>query len=162
MQEIIQAIHEEIEKAKKIAAGKGYTFPEFGVRFDLKGSCAGRACYKNGEHYVRFNLEIAKDNLNTFVKRTVNHELAHVLQHRFSLGSKPHGKEWKHFCKVLTGSEMPRCHSYEVSHLTRRRRTYLYTCGCRDHEITSIKHRRIISGMYSYWCKSCGNKLKRI
>jgi len=163
MQHVKDAIFAEIRKAKDIATRAGYSFPDVVVRFDLKGTCAGRAIYKLGQHTVRFNLDIAKDNLELYIKRTVNHELAHVLQHKYNLRSRPHGREWAHFCRILTGSEMPRCHTYKVDHLRRKKnvKIYLYKCNCETHKVSTTIHNRIMAGRV-YSCKSCKNKIEPI
>jgi SprT protein len=164
MQHVKDAIFAEIQKAKKIAESKGYEFPPFVVRFDLKGTNAGYAEWKwtgiNYSYCVKINMDIANDNLETYLKRTVNHELAHILQFKYNRGSKPHGREWDHFCRVLTGSTMSRCHDYAVSHLRRKKnvKRYLYKCDCRTHQISSTVHNRIMNKQ-EYFCKSCKGKL---
>jgi SprT protein len=162
MQHVKDAIFQEITKAKQKAIDNGYEIPRFSIRFDLKGTCAGRAGYKGQEYYLRFNLDIAKDNLETFLARTVNHELAHLLQFKYNRGCKPHGSEWQYYNRVLTGKKMPRCHSYDVSHLkTRNVKRYIYTCGCTQHVVSSIKHNRILKGG-GYRCIRCRNELKAV
>lgn len=157
MQHIKQAVLTKLQGYKNIAIQKGYEPPVYGVRFDLKGTCAGKACWRGEEFWMQFNLDIAAENLDEYLNRTVPHELAHILQYKYARGSKPHGPEWDRFCVILTGKTMPRCHSYDVNHLRRKRNVkyYLYSCGCRTHQISSTTHNRIMSGKKRYNCTRC-------
>ncbi len=157
-----QAIIDTVNHYKQVAQSKGYTFPHHTkILFNLKGACAGRA-RKDGS-WMKFNLDIASENLDTFLKRTVPHEMAHILQFQQDKNSKPHGDAWKHFCRVLTGSEMPRCHSYKVSHLKRRRTvlSYTYKCSCSTYRLSSIKHNRCVRGEAYYTCLKCKCKVTK-
>ena len=160
----MQAILDKIAELKIIAEQKGYPLPPFGIRFDLKGTTAGQARRAGGKYAVRFNLAIARENIDEFLVRTVPHELAHLLQFVHRPIARPHGAEWQNFCRVLTGKTMPRCHSYEVAHLKRKRRqitkNYLYVCNCatRTHRVSSLIHGKIVRGA-SYSCGKCRTKI---
>ena len=154
-EQIIERVNYYFDKAKK----HGYVIPPIPIDFSLKGGCAGQAIHKkiSGQPVkLRFNLDIAERNLNIFLNRTCGHEIAHLLQFMKNPNSKPHGHEWDFFCKVLTGSTMPRCHSYDTTGLKRTKtvKRYQYSCGCRNHQISTTIHNRIMGGR-KYFCKNC-------
>ena len=158
----MQNILSKFEEYKTIDKSKGYEVPHVQISFDLRGRSSGQAGKRNGKFFMRFNAAIARENLNEFLVRTVPHEIAHILQmtHR-PQASRPHGHEWQNFCRILIGKTIPRCHSYEVGHLKRKKapvKRYLYSCGCKQHQISSIIHGRIIKGR-SYFCNSCKRKI---
>ena len=132
---------------------KGYSFPIPPIDFRLKGSVAGRG----GANILKFNLDIASQNLEHFLVTTVPHEMAHVIQRRVYPRSKPHGAEWVHFCKVLTGKSLPRCHSYKVISTTRP--TQKVSCSCREYQFTSIRLGRMKKGA-QYRCRDCKTIIK--
>jgi SprT protein len=164
MEHIKRAIFETIEKYAKIAESKGHTFPKVPIDFSLKGTCAGQAVYARGGKPVkmRFNLALAERHLDAFLSSTVPHEMAHVLQFMANSRSKPHGSEWDHFCKVLTGSTLPRCHRYNTAGIKRTRnvKKYYYECSCRTFKLSSIKHNRVVRGESEFRCPKCEGKLR--
>ncbi len=114
---------------------------EFGVlpetRFDLKGGTAGQVRYTTKFFLssnmrmtkaicLRFNLQLAKDNLTDFLARTVPHELAHILANARNMKTTrkvpPHGLEWRKACKDLGMAihRITRCHDYEVPKTSRK------------------------------------------
>jgi SprT protein len=101
--------------------------------------------------------------MDEFLSRTVPHEMAHILQFIHYPHSKPHGREWDQFCRVLTGATMPRCHSYDVTGIKRTRKVkkYLFACGCRQHKISSTIVNRIMKGSV-YTCKCCKGKIEAV
>jgi len=132
---------------------KGYSFSIPPIDFRLKGAVAGRG----GANILKFNLDIAIHNLEHFLVTTVPHEMAHVLQRRTYPRSKPHGSEWIHYCKVLTGKVLPRCHSYEV--ISNTRSTQKVSCSCREYQFTSIRLSRMKKGT-QYRCRDCRSAIK--
>lgn len=167
MNETKNRILQTVQEYRQIAASKGYVLPIVPIDFSLRGACAGKAIHKkfSGQPVMlKFNLELAHRNIDTFLKRTVPHEVAHLLQFMRNPNSKPHGHEWDFFCRLLTGSTMPRCHSYDTTGIKRTRkvtRPYKYVCNCeRPHMLTSIKHKRILDGV-GYRCVKCSAILKQ-
>jgi SprT protein len=159
----MQTIVEKIKEYKAKAEQAGYTLPQLFVRFDIKGAFSGQAIRGQGKYTIRFNPTIARENMEEFLVRTVPHELAHILQfvHKPN-ATRPHGKEWDFFCRLLIGKSIPRCHSYEVAHLKRKRQTkhYLFQCGCagKTHRVSSVIYGRILKGR-SYYCGKCHAKI---
>ena len=96
-------IQEAVQHYVGVLRSKGYSFEIPPISFRLKGAVAG----KGGANILKFNLDLASRNLETFLQTTVPHEIAHVIQLRQYPRSKAHGNEWKFFCKVLTGHLLP-------------------------------------------------------
>ena len=152
-EEARQRILKQIDLYVEGLEDKGYSFSMPPVDFRLKGSVAGRG----GANILKFNLDIASHNLEHFLVTTVPHEMAHVLQRRTYPRSKPHGSEWVHFCRVLTGKVLPRCHSYEV--ISKTRPTQKVSCFCREYQFTSIRLLRMKKGT-RYSCRDCKSVIK--
>jgi len=135
------------------------------IRFDKRGTIAGTANYTKWE--LNFNAGLLDENVEHFVKQTVAHECAHLIdqavyethtQNFDSFGRRkkrqPHGRNWKIVMMTL-GVPAERCHSYDVSNVKQARRkskTYTYHCtGCkRDLEMGAIRHKKQITGKASY------------
>jgi SprT protein len=140
--------------------GIGIARPE--IRFDLRGKAAGQFRSRDGHHCeLRFNRELMLRHGERFLDRTVPHEAAHLVA--FLLNGprvRPHGKEWQAIMHLF-GTAPERCHEYDVAGLqTRRLRRYLYRCACRAHQLSSIRHNRILRGQ-TYFCRACGSELQR-
>ncbi|MDX1604904.1 MAG: SprT-like domain-containing protein [Candidatus Competibacterales bacterium] len=133
------------------------------VRFDLRGTMAGQAhCTPDSNPMIRLNPILLTEN-DDFVTETIPHEVAHVgvFYWLSRKPRRPHGPEWQRLMHLL-GEEPRRCHRYDVSNvLTRRLKRYPYVCGCRSHELTSIRHHRVRRGV-RYRCRCCGNVLSEV
>lgn len=131
------------------------------IRFDLRGKTAGQVRIRARGHYlIRYNLELLKRGGADFLKRTVPHEVAHVLAyHQHGPNIRPHGREWQRIMRQL-GAEPTRCHDYDVTGLgTRQLRYFAYHCGCMDHRLSSIRHNKVAKGQ-RYLCRRCGEPLQ--
>jgi len=131
------------------------------IRFDLRGQAAGQFRIEQGNRCtIRYNPTLLARHGQDFLRRTVPHETAHYLAfllHGHKL--RPHGPQWQALMHSL-GAEPSRCHQYDVSDLKARTLTrHDYHCACRDHELTSIRHRRIQAGT-AYLCRTCGEPLR--
>lgn len=142
-----------------LATAKYCGIPTPEVTYFSKGTTAGRAYY--GEHTVSFNEVIARDNWGTYLE-TVYHEVAHLvagIKHGFDI--RPHGSEWRRIV-VLLGGTPSTTHNLNTSNV--KKRAYFmfeYTCECTlAHNLTSIKHNKILRGTRKYTCTTCGTKLK--
>ncbi|MCF6283034.1 MAG: SprT-like domain-containing protein [Candidatus Polarisedimenticolaceae bacterium] len=130
--------------------------PEIDIQFNLRGQAAGMVkLLRKGEILVRYNPILLNENSEHFLSQTVPHEIAHVVastlnRHRI----RPHGTEWQQIMQLF-GADNQRCHSYEVKTSPRRQLArFNYRCGCREHQLTSIRHNRIINGQ-RYICRHC-------
>jgi len=135
--------------------------PKAEIRFDLRGRSAGLVLFApRRPPEIRYNLQLLAENEEEFLARTVPHEVAHlVVRELFGSETRPHGREWKAVMGVF-GADPSRCHDYDVSRSqVRRLPRFPYHCGCRQHELTSIRHRRILNGQ-SYFCRACKQPLR--
>ncbi len=141
----------------------GIAIPEVSVRFDLRGGAAGQAVFSRcGKIAVRYNRMLLQENGEEFLRRTVPHEVAHVVV-RLLHGPRcrPHGREWQRVMAHF-GAEAIRCHSFDIRRAaTRRLRRFAYRCGCREFALTSIRHGRVQRGQV-YLCRDCRQPLRRI
>lgn len=156
-----QAVLEKVEYylAKAVAAyDQGFEKPL--VCFALTGSTAGYfKQLRDGSNMINFNRQLLEHNTADFINRTVPHEVAHMVAFQvFGPGIRPHGDEWK-AVMALFGADDSRCHNYDLSKVkTRQYRRFTYQCNCRSHQLTSIRHNRVLSG-YRYVCKTCKQQL---
>ena len=156
-----QAIIARVNELTRIASIKGLRYHEKTAHdFTLRGRCAGQyaVTYRGvttiyPKSALRWNLEIAKNNLQEYLNTTVPHELAHAIQRYHYPHSTPHGKEWKRCCVALVGHELSRCHTFAFTP-ARNTNRYAYTCKCMAHSVSSVIHNRIMRGM-QYRCKIC-------
>ena len=130
------------------------------VKFDLSGKAAGMALFPHrASPIIRYNVLLLAENREDFLRRTVPHEVAHVVaRHLFGRRIKPHGPEWRQVM-VLFGADPSRCHDYDISRASRRRlKRFDYRCNCRSHQLTSIRHNRVLQGQV-YLCLKCRQPL---
>jgi SprT protein len=137
------------------------TMPRTMIRFDLRGKSAGQFRSLNGRDFeIRYNSVLLARHGQDFLDRTVPHEAAHLVALRiYGPGIPPHGAEWQAIMRLF-GAEPERCHNYDTDGLQARHlRRYHYRCGCRSHQLTSIRHNRILRGQ-TYLCRRCGEALQ--
>jgi len=131
------------------------------ITFDIKGNrTAGQARYS--ENRIRYNFPIAKQNYESFLKRTVPHEVAHIIQRTLNFNSSPHGIEWKRVMRFFGIQNPERCHDYDVSDVPtfRRSQKFRYSCACsKKHYVGKAVHNRIKNGV-EYKCSRCKQIIK--
>lgn len=155
-EQIIALVNKYTEKVQQ-------KYPEFrkpNVAFDVTGKCAGQARYL--KHEVSFNLILARDNSEEF-ENTVSHEIAHLLTKVLYPNAKQaHGPEFKRVHRWMGGTGNT-YHSYDVSGVAKKRKTttYVYTCGCTEHTVTSIRHNKMKAGAL-YKCNACKNRINPV
>jgi SprT protein len=81
------------------------------VLYDLKGHTAGKAFIY--ENKLRLNRGLLLKYKEDFIKRTVTHEMGHLIATR-QHGSCGHGPFWKNVMRIL-GGPTSRCHSYKTT-----------------------------------------------
>lgn len=149
----MQRLQADVARSNE-ALGREDRMPK--LRFDLRGRCAGQAI--PGDWSIRLNTKLLGQHGQVFVDETVPHEWAHLLAYAiYGSRIRPHGSEWREIMRVL-GCRPDVCHNYEVTP-ARQVRRHSYHCGCRSHELSSIRHRRVQAGQ-QYLCKNCGSVLK--
>ena len=139
----------------------GLKTPKVEIHFDLRGRGAGQVRRQAvGVWRVRYNPALLERHGEDFLARTVPHEVAHILAFRLhGLGIQPHGPEWRSLMQGF-GAAPDRCHDFDVSGLQARTLNRSpYQCGCRSHQLTSIRHHRILRGQ-RYLCRTCGQALE--
>jgi SprT protein len=88
---------------------------------------------------------------------TVAHEVAHyVIDCLYGLRRvKPHGVEWKSVMVDL-GAEPKATGSYDLTGIpVRQYAKFAYKCGCRTHQLTSLRHKKILQRRAQYCCQYC-------
>ena len=131
------------------------------VSFDLRGRAAGQARLPSrGPGVIRYNPVLLAANAESFLADTVPHEVAHVIAFaRHGARIRPHGPEWRTVMDYF-GVAPERCHRYEVSPGNRRvLPQFDYYCDCRAHQLSSIRHRRVLAGG-TYICRRCATPLR--
>ncbi len=139
----------------------GRPIPAPEIRFDLRGQAAGQARIAPGRiSLLRYNPALLAANVKDFLVQTVAHEVAHLVAFEvFGRHIRPHGVEWQAVMRLF-GVPPQRCHSYVATESDRRRLArHTYHCGCRTHELSSIRHNRIAKGQ-QYLCRACGQPLR--
>lgn len=129
------------------------------VSFFDKSTKSGKARAFTNE--VAFNLVLAGENLATF-DNTVIHEIAHLVVPRaFPRAKQHHGREFKYVMEVMGGNPS-RCHNYDVSTIRAKytRKQFIYSCACKEHVISSIRHNRAQANKTTYSCRLCANSIK--
>lgn len=132
---------------------RSFDYPE--ILFDLRGCVAGRAYWIHNK--IRYNLGLAIDNYDDFMKETCFHEAAHIITNLYFNRRVIHGKEWKWvMCEVLR-VEPQRCHNYDVSkHRVKKRRRFVYDCHCSENCMCGPKHHNMIQrGFAGVRCRMC-------
>jgi SprT protein len=146
------------------------------INFSLGGATtAGQAW--GGGWLVKFHMGYLRENKDDYIKRTVPHEVAHLVAFKIwtifggrltSSGIKwdsnkkwqkikPHGKEWKYVMEEVFGLPSSRCHSYKkpVGYIAN---VFEYACNCKTYELSIIRHRRALKGS-GYRCNKCKQPL---
>jgi len=145
--------------------GEGVAIPEVRLRFDLRGVTAGQAIIRDPQRpEIRLNAHLLAANGEAFLSQTIPHEVAHLAVY-YRLGRRPrrpHGPEWQRQMRAF-GIAPERCHRYDVTDArVRRLQTHPYRCACRDHQLTTIRHNRVLRGEQSYRCRTCGETLRPV
>jgi len=146
-----------IEKANQ-AFGLSIKPPD--ISFDLKGQAAGMVKFPTtGVIQIRFNRTLLEENQQHFFAQTLPHEVAHlVARTRYGSGIRPHGSEWQQVM-LFFEAKPQRCHSYNISNLrTRKMKRFNYRCKCQKHQLTTIRHNRVLRGQ-TYLCRYCATPL---
>ena len=129
------------------------------VSFKLKGRTAGKACISRNE--VRYNAVLLEENGETFISRTIPHEVAHFVARAKYGNIKSHGYEWQRVMRDF-GLDPSRCHSYDTTNSKQQSKkmskVFSYKCRCRIYNLTIIRHRRIAKGA-TYTCRTCKSAL---
>ena len=161
--EAIKVAHQVIDKAN---AMYGLSMPYPKVEFKLRGRTAGKAYSR--EWRINLNQVLMTEN-DDFIPETVPHEVCHLITFkRYGMIRRGrvyvhHGWEWKSCMKDM-GHDPTRTHNYDTTNARARvrkpkERPYVYTCGCREFNITKLIHGRMQRGQVRR-CRTCKGTLK--
>ena len=120
---------------------------------------AGLAVYHNNT--LIFDPFFIENNLESYLARTVPHEVAHLIcKLRYPNAKQGHGPEWRSIMNLL-GAEETRCHSYSIVNAPgTHARNHKYTCACagRVFSLTTRLHNAIEKGN-TRRCRACSTTL---
>ena len=136
-------------------------FKAIEIRFDLRGRTSGMYVVKHKQQYLRFNPYIFSKFFEDSLDNTVPHEVAHYVSHvLFGLNKiRPHGQEWKSIMRTL-GAEPRVTGDYDLSGIpVKRQRRFNYVCDCMTHQLSTVRHNKIVKGQSQYFCRRCERKL---
>lgn len=131
------------------------------IDFNLRGAAAGQYRVRNGVPEIRYNPYLFARYFADNLTNTVPHEVAHYIVDLVygARNVKPHGIEWRQVMNTL-GAPASRVHNYDLTDVPQRRvRRYTYECNCREHELSSIRHNRMLNGKVRYYCRLCQAQL---
>jgi SprT protein len=145
----------------------GQNFGYQAIEINIRGRAAGQIRYgyaPSGSKsrtvqnlpILRFNPYLLTKYKETFIDQVVPHECAHLIAYAvYGMKIKPHGTEWKALMVSLFNQEPSVTHCFEVPQKVRR--LFNYRCGCIDlkHQLTAIRHNKIIKQKAVYQCKKC-------
>ncbi len=134
-----------------------FKFPT--IVYKKRGTTAGTADTRT--QTLDFNAGIFEQNVEDFLVRTVPHEMAHLIDAQmnpethvpvlkgYRRNGRPiykrsiHGFTWKRIM-VLIGADPARCHSYDVSTVSRRSEKFVWICSTHGTEMKlgPKQHRR--------------------
>ena len=140
----------------------GRDFAPVPVNFDLRGKCAGMYQVSRKHRRIMYNPWLFAKYYQDSLSDTVIHEVAHyIVDCLYGFQRvKPHGPEWKSIMVDLGG--IPRATgNYDLSGIpVRQYQRFAYVCGCRTHQLTIMRHRKIQLGRANYLCQFCHGALK--
>jgi len=131
------------------------------VRFDLRGGTAGMHCVLRGTSWIRFNPWLFVRYWDDSLGNTVPHEVAHgVVWQRFPRRRvRPHGAQWREVMALFGADDRVTC-DYDLADIPRRaQQRFPYTCACREHALSAVRHFRVQRGTSRYCCRYCSQPL---
>lgn len=171
-QRVIDVIQMGIAKAE---AAYGIKIQMPTLTYLLRGTTGGTAHY--GTWTINFNSQLLMENIEAYMARTVLHELGHLVcdkvypeAHRPAVvysgngfrraKREVHGPRWQSVMIVL-GGPTTRCHSYDVSNVSTKRKTVGWSCvRCvKTYQLGPKHHNKLTLNCTAYKCK-CGGVLK--
>jgi SprT protein len=147
-------------------AGQIYqkSFSSIPIMFDLRGKCAGMYRRNGRERVIRFNPWLFAKYYKHSLEQTIPHEVAHYITDCIwpIRKVKPHGPEWKSVMRSL-GVEPRVTGDFDLAGIpVRQYQRFDYSCSCKTHQLSLIRHRRVQSGQAEYRCKECQQLLKAV
>lgn len=137
-----------------------HSFEPVPVLFDLKGRAAGMYKVNKSRRMIRYNSYIFSRYFSENFSATIPHEVAHyIVDILYGMRqTKPHGKEWKSIMAMFNADASVSC-NFDLNGIPARHyQRFNYSCSCRTHELTRIRHNRVLKGA-SYRCRNCTQEL---
>jgi SprT protein len=148
------------------------SFDRIPLLFDLRGRAAGMFKVVGRERCIRYNPWIFGKYFAENLQDTVPHEVAHYVVHevygvrggrllpRRRSAIKPHGAE-SQALMARFGADAEVTFKLDLEGVPQRRqRTHPYHCGCREHDVSTTRHNRILRGAGRYHCRYCKGQLE--
>jgi SprT protein len=131
--------------------------PPVAVVFDLSGTAAGMFKVQGRRCWIRYNPWIFALHFSENLHNTVPHEVAHYAVHRRwgRRRPRPHGLEWRWLMGCFGVAAQVTFDLDLAGVPVRRQRRYPYRCACREHAVSTVRHRRVLRGQASYRCRYC-------
>lgn len=110
---------------------------------------------------LELNAAYLRHHPEEMLEETVAHELAHLVVFHLHPRRRlaPHGSTWQRIMRQWFGVEPERTHRFDAALVpARRQRRWRYRCGCREHELSTVRHRRAEAGT-RYLCRACREPL---
>ncbi len=152
--QVVAATGAWIERAAQLLALPLAPVP---VLFDLRGSSAGMFRVHGKDCWIRFNPWIFAKHFENSLQFTVPHEVAHYAVHckHRRRRVRPHGLEWQQVMRCF-GLPPEVTFKLDLSGIpVRRQQRHAYRCACRDHEVSTVRHKRMREGRARYLCIYC-------
>ena len=123
------------------------------ISMHQRGKIAGSARLDPLE--LRFNPVLYRENESAFLHEVVPHEVCHLLIWQLFPGQRlrPHGKEWQALMQTIYQLPGDARHQFDVSSV--RGKTFAYSCDCSQHQLSQIRHNKIVRRQAEYRCKEC-------
>lgn len=151
---VITRTHMYIDQATAFFQRK---FKHVEILFDLSGRNAGMYRVHGSNRCIRYNPYIFSRYFEDSLITTVPHEVAHYISDSlYGLQKiRPHGQEWKDIMNLF-GARPDVTGRYDLQGIPQRRqKRYTYFCQCMEHQLSSVRHNRIIKKQAQYFCKHC-------
>ena len=166
-QRVVAQTQHYLQKASQLYAMKDKPVE---IIFNLKGRSAGmyrvrthrKGLFSKTEREIRYNPLIFSKYFDDNFATTIPHEVAHyVTDMIYGLKNiRPHGKEWKAVMQSF-GADPSVTADYDLSGIPLKKQgLHPYRCNCRDHQLTTIRHNRVVNQGNQYYCKLCKAKLR--
>ena len=138
-------------------------FPMLPVLFDLRGRMAGMYRVAGERRVIRYNPWLFAKYPEDGMDVTVPHEVAHYvtdLLYGFDR-IRPHGAEWQAVMRLFGIDPGPALrHRLDLTGIpVRVQRRHPYRCDCRTHELSGVRHARVLRETAKYFCRRCGGDL---
>ena len=133
-------------------------FKPIDICFDLKGRSAGMYYRHGKKQCIRYNPWIFAKYYRVNLEQTVPHEVAHYIVDCLWLRAKPHGPQWQKVMRAF-GVEDSVTADFDLTGVpVRRQQKHAYRCACQVHEVSTVRHKRILRGV-RYDCRQCKQRL---